>query len=74
MTGKMTRIPELYRLGLRVSGQHRRNAPRNTAADPEHEQSQPINREDRRAMLRRHFKAGGMTDAEIDAHLTRAKV
>jgi len=44
------------------------------AADSEHEQSQPINRDDRRAMLRRHFEAGGLSGGEIDAHLIKAKV
>jgi hypothetical protein len=43
------------------------------AADFDFERSQPITRDDRRAMLRRHFKAGGMTDAEIEAALSKAK-
>jgi hypothetical protein len=44
------------------------------AADADFEQSQPINRDDRRAMLRRHFAAGGMTNAQIEAALSKAKV
>jgi len=44
------------------------------AADPRHEQLQAINRGDRRAMLRRHFEAGGLSSGEIEAHLIEAKV
>lgn len=70
MSRKNPRIPDLYP----VSGRHPRQEPRNPAADPEYEQSQPINRNDRKAMLRRHFEAGGMTDAETDTALSKAKV
>jgi hypothetical protein len=55
-----------------VSGRHPKQAPQNPAGDPEYEQS--ITRDDRRARLRRHFEAGGMTDAEIDAAMRKAKV
>lgn len=74
MSGRTTRHPDLYGIGPRVSRPHPKQGPRNPAADLEYERSQAINRDDRKAMLRRHFEAGGMTDAEIDAHLTKAKV
>jgi hypothetical protein len=44
------------------------------AADAEFERAQPVNRDDRRAMLRRHFEASGLTDEEIEAHMRNAKV
>jgi len=42
-------------------------APRIPANDPEYEASQPISQADRRTMLRRHFEAGGMTPAQVEA-------
>ena len=58
----------------RSSGRHPKQASQNPAGDPEYEQSQPITRDDRRARLRRHFEVSGMTDAEIDEHMRKAKV
>jgi hypothetical protein len=48
--------------------------PRTPAHDPEYELSQPITREERRIMLRRHFEEGGLTEAEIEEHMRNAKV
>jgi len=45
-----------------------------SAGDPEYEREQPVSRDDRAAMLRRHFAASGMTDAQIEAAVSKAKV
>lgn len=73
--GKFTRHPDLHRLGTRHTVQRPVSTkPTVPAGDPEYERSQPINRDDRRAMLQRHFEAGGMTNAQIEAALNKAKV
>jgi hypothetical protein len=57
-----------------VSGRRRKQGLRTPAGDPEHERNQPINRDDRKAMLRSYFRTKGLSEAEIDAHLSKAKV
>jgi hypothetical protein len=44
------------------------------AGDPEYEQSQPINRDDRRAMLRSYFRTRGLSEAQIDEQMRKSKV
>jgi len=71
MSGKFTRDG----MGPRVSyGAPVQVSAPVAAADADFERSQPINRDDRRAMLRRHFEKGGMTNAQIEAALSKAKV
>lgn len=66
MSGKSAPSGPIYNYGTVPGG--------SPAADPEYEQARRFSRDDRKAMLRRHFEKGGMTEEQIDAAMSKAKV